>query len=158
MKRTASERSRARGACTQNQTTTCERVFEYAHAITFPAIRLRRGDEVEMTVKNALDIDTTVHWHGPPFRQENDTADQESDKDGPAGCAARYPISLIMRGFIPIRVLARRARYSARDHAALSRIPMPLWSPLLGFTLKAGKRLASLSVLDIVKRCQDQIK
>src|SRR3984885_6111468 len=35
MKRTASERSRTCGACTQNQTTTCERVFEYAHAITF---------------------------------------------------------------------------------------------------------------------------
>jgi hypothetical protein len=35
MKQPASERSRTCGACTQNQTTTCERVFEYAHAINF---------------------------------------------------------------------------------------------------------------------------
>jgi FtsP/CotA-like multicopper oxidase with cupredoxin domain len=27
-------------------------------------LRLRRGDEVEVTVENRLDVDTTVHWHG----------------------------------------------------------------------------------------------
>jgi FtsP/CotA-like multicopper oxidase with cupredoxin domain len=38
--------------------------YGYSGRVLGPAIRLRRGDEVEMTVKNALDVDTTVHWHG----------------------------------------------------------------------------------------------
>ncbi|WP_170763181.1 multicopper oxidase domain-containing protein [Ruegeria lacuscaerulensis] len=29
-----------------------------------PAVRLRRGDDVVMHVKNALPEPTTVHWHG----------------------------------------------------------------------------------------------
>jgi blue copper oxidase len=38
--------------------------YGYSRPVLGPVIRLRRGDEVEMTVENALDIDTTVHWHG----------------------------------------------------------------------------------------------
>jgi blue copper oxidase len=38
--------------------------YGYSGPVLGPAVRLRRGDEVEMTVENALDIDTTVHWHG----------------------------------------------------------------------------------------------
>ncbi len=38
--------------------------YGYSAPVLGPAIRLRRGDEVEMTVDNALDVDTTVHWHG----------------------------------------------------------------------------------------------
>ena len=38
--------------------------YGYSGPVLGPAIRLRRGDEVEMTVENALDRDTTVHWHG----------------------------------------------------------------------------------------------
>jgi blue copper oxidase len=38
--------------------------YGYSAPILGPVIRLRRGDEVEMTVENALDVDTTVHWHG----------------------------------------------------------------------------------------------
>jgi blue copper oxidase len=38
--------------------------YGYSGPVLGPAIRFRRGDEVEMTVENALDIDTTVHWHG----------------------------------------------------------------------------------------------
>jgi FtsP/CotA-like multicopper oxidase with cupredoxin domain len=38
--------------------------YGYSGPVLGPAIRLRRGDEVEMTVENALDVDTTVHWHG----------------------------------------------------------------------------------------------
>jgi blue copper oxidase len=38
--------------------------YGYSGPILGPVIRLRRGDEVEMTVENALDVDTTVHWHG----------------------------------------------------------------------------------------------
>jgi blue copper oxidase len=36
----------------------------YSAPVLGPVVRLRRGDEVQMTVKNALDVDTTVHWHG----------------------------------------------------------------------------------------------
>jgi cuproxidase len=38
--------------------------YGYSAPILGPVIRLRRGDEVEMMVENALDVDTTVHWHG----------------------------------------------------------------------------------------------
>jgi len=38
--------------------------YGYSAPVLGPVIRLRRGDEVEMTVENALDVDTTVHWHG----------------------------------------------------------------------------------------------
>jgi FtsP/CotA-like multicopper oxidase with cupredoxin domain len=38
--------------------------YGYSGPVLGPAIRLRRGDEVEMTVENSLDVDTTVHWHG----------------------------------------------------------------------------------------------
>ena len=40
------------------------RCYGYSAPVLGPAIRLRRGDEVEMTVDNALRFDTTVHWHG----------------------------------------------------------------------------------------------
>jgi len=40
------------------------RCYGYSGHVLGPAIRLRRGDEVEMTVEDELDIDTTVHWHG----------------------------------------------------------------------------------------------
>ena len=38
--------------------------YGYSSSILGPVIRLRRGDKVEMIVQNALDCDTTVHWHG----------------------------------------------------------------------------------------------
>ena len=40
------------------------RTCGYSAPVLGPVIRLRRGDEVEMTVENALDVATTVHWHG----------------------------------------------------------------------------------------------
>jgi blue copper oxidase len=40
------------------------RTYGYSAPILGPVIRLRRGDEVEMTVENMLDAVTTVHWHG----------------------------------------------------------------------------------------------
>jgi len=40
------------------------RPYGYSGPVLGPVIRLRRGDEVEMTIENALDVDTTVHWHG----------------------------------------------------------------------------------------------
>jgi blue copper oxidase len=40
------------------------RAYGYSGPVLGPALCLCRGDEVEVTVENALDIDTTVHWHG----------------------------------------------------------------------------------------------
>lgn len=40
------------------------RTYGYSAPILGPVIRLRRGDEVQMTVENALNFVTTVHWHG----------------------------------------------------------------------------------------------
>jgi blue copper oxidase len=38
--------------------------YGYSGPVLGPVVGLRRGDEVEMTIENALDVDTTVHWHG----------------------------------------------------------------------------------------------
>jgi len=38
--------------------------YGYSASLLGPVIRLRRGDQVEMTIENTLDVDTTVHWHG----------------------------------------------------------------------------------------------
>jgi blue copper oxidase len=40
------------------------RTYGYSAPILGPVIRMRRGDRIEMTVENALDTVTTVHWHG----------------------------------------------------------------------------------------------
>ena len=40
------------------------RTYGYSAPVLGPVIRMRRGDEIEMTVENALDSVTTVHWHG----------------------------------------------------------------------------------------------
>jgi FtsP/CotA-like multicopper oxidase with cupredoxin domain len=38
--------------------------YGYSAPILGPTIRVRRGDEIEVSVHNDLDRDTTVHWHG----------------------------------------------------------------------------------------------
>jgi blue copper oxidase len=38
--------------------------YGYSAPVLGPVIRVRRGEELQMTVENALDCDTTVHWHG----------------------------------------------------------------------------------------------
>jgi FtsP/CotA-like multicopper oxidase with cupredoxin domain len=40
------------------------RTYGYSAPILGPVVRMRRGDKIEMTVENALDTVTTVHWHG----------------------------------------------------------------------------------------------
>lgn len=40
------------------------RTFGYSAPILGPVLRFRRGDRVDMIVENALDVPTTVHWHG----------------------------------------------------------------------------------------------
>jgi FtsP/CotA-like multicopper oxidase with cupredoxin domain len=53
------------------------RTYGYSAPILGPVIRLRRSDEVEMTVENALDTVTTVHWHGLLVPGYNDGGPQQ---------------------------------------------------------------------------------
>jgi blue copper oxidase len=53
------------------------RTYGYSAPILGPVIRLRRGDKVEMTVENALDFATTVHWHGLLVPGYNDGGPQQ---------------------------------------------------------------------------------
>ena len=39
-------------------------VWCYGGAVSGPEIRVRQGDRLRIAVRNALDEDTTVHWHG----------------------------------------------------------------------------------------------
>ena len=43
---------------------------------------MRRGDEIEMTVENALDTVTTVHWHGLLVPGDNDGGPQQLIRPG----------------------------------------------------------------------------
>ena len=58
------------------------RTYGYSAPILGPVIRLRRGDEVEMTVDNALDTVTTVHWHGLLVPGHSDGGPQQLIRPG----------------------------------------------------------------------------
>jgi cuproxidase len=58
------------------------RTYGYSAPILGPVIRLRRGDEVAMSVENALDTVTTVHWHGLLVPGHNDGGPQQLIKPG----------------------------------------------------------------------------
>ena len=58
------------------------RTYGYSAPVLGPVIRLRRGDEVEMTVENALNAVTTVHWHGLLVPGFNDGGPQQLIKPG----------------------------------------------------------------------------
>jgi len=53
------------------------RTYGYSAPILGPVVRMRRGDEVEMTVENALNFVTTVHWHGLLVPGNNDGGPQQ---------------------------------------------------------------------------------
>ena len=53
------------------------RTYGYSAPILGPVIRLRRGDEVQMTIENALNFVTTVHWHGLLVPGHNDGGPQQ---------------------------------------------------------------------------------
>jgi blue copper oxidase len=58
------------------------RTYGYSAPILGPVIRLHRGDEVGITVENALDVATTVHWHGLLVPGYNDGGPQQLIKPG----------------------------------------------------------------------------
>jgi cuproxidase len=51
--------------------------YGYSAPILGPVLRVRRGDAVEMTVENALDVPTTLHWHGLLVPGESDGGPQQ---------------------------------------------------------------------------------
>jgi FtsP/CotA-like multicopper oxidase with cupredoxin domain len=58
------------------------RTYGFSASILGPVIRMRRGDEIEMTVDNALDTVTTVHWHGLLVSGDNDGGPQQLIRPG----------------------------------------------------------------------------
>jgi FtsP/CotA-like multicopper oxidase with cupredoxin domain len=56
--------------------------YGYSAPILGPVIRVRRGDEVEVTVENQLDAVTTVHWHGLLVPGDNDGGPQQLIRPG----------------------------------------------------------------------------
>lgn len=87
------------------------RSYGYSGGVLGPAIRLRRGDEVEMTVENALDVDTTVHWHGILLPGNVDGGPHQVIK---AGSSWRPRLKIDQPAstawFHPICTIARRAK------------------------------------------------
>jgi cuproxidase len=53
------------------------RTYGYSAPVLGPVIRMRRGDEIEMMVENALDTVTTVHWHGLLVPGDSDGGPQQ---------------------------------------------------------------------------------
>jgi blue copper oxidase len=56
--------------------------YGYSAPVLGPIIRMRRGDEVQVTVENALDTATTVHWHGLLTPGYNDGGPQQLIQPG----------------------------------------------------------------------------
>ena len=51
--------------------------YGYSAPVLGPVLRVRRGDEVQVTVENALNTATTVHWHGLLAPGYNDGGPQQ---------------------------------------------------------------------------------
>jgi blue copper oxidase len=58
------------------------RTYGYSAQVLGPVIRMRRGDEIKMTVENALDTVTTVHWHGLLVPGDRDGGPQQLIRPG----------------------------------------------------------------------------
>ena len=56
--------------------------YGYSGPILGPVIRARRGDEIAITIQNALDRNTTVHWHGLSVPGEVDGGPHQVIKPG----------------------------------------------------------------------------
>jgi blue copper oxidase len=58
------------------------RTYGYSAPVLGPVIRLHRGDEIEVEVENALNAETTVHWHGLLVPGASDGGPQRMIKPG----------------------------------------------------------------------------
>jgi blue copper oxidase len=87
--------------------------YGYSAPVLGPAIRVRRGDEVQVTVENALDTVTTVHWHGLLAPGYNDGGPQQLIQPGEnwrpiLKITSRQPRC----GFTPIRIMTPPVRFT----------------------------------------------
>ena len=65
-------------------------VWAYNGAVPGPVLRYRQGERLRIEVENALEVDTTVHWHGirlPNRDGRGAASDAGADR-------ARRPLSL----------------------------------------------------------------
>jgi FtsP/CotA-like multicopper oxidase with cupredoxin domain len=87
--------------------------YGYSGPVLGPAIRMRRGDEVQMTVENALGFDTTVHWHGLLVPGDVDGGRIKSSSPADRGVRDSRSISRPRpRGFILICTMTRPGRFT----------------------------------------------
>lgn len=56
-----------------------------------PTLRLRRGDLLDVTLRNALGEDTTIHWHGLAVDERNDGSGMQPVRNG-ADYVYRFPV------------------------------------------------------------------
>jgi blue copper oxidase len=81
------------------------RTLGYSAPVLGPVLRFRRGDHVEMSVENALDTPTTVHWHGLLVPGDVDGGPQSEIEPG-----------AIWRGTLPIDQAAATLWYHPHPH------------------------------------------
>ena len=87
------------------------RSYGYSAPALGPVVRLRRGDEVKMTVENALDADTTVDWHRLLVPGDVDAARTRSSSQAVHGARdSRLTSRRQLLGFILICTMTQRDR------------------------------------------------
>ena len=79
--------------------------YGYSAPVLGPVIRVRRGDRLKMAVDNALDCDTTVHWHGLHIPGDVDGGPHQVIKPGGTGTpCSRSTSRRRPPGSIPTRI------------------------------------------------------
>jgi FtsP/CotA-like multicopper oxidase with cupredoxin domain len=68
------------------------RMLAYNGSIPGPTLRVPQGAEIVVHVTNALDVDTTVHWHGLRLENRYDGVPHETQRPIPPGGEFTYRI------------------------------------------------------------------
>ena len=61
------------------------RMLAYNGSIPGPTLRVRQGSEIAVRVRNDMDVETTVHWHGLRLRNEYDGVPHDTQAPIPPG-------------------------------------------------------------------------
>jgi len=86
-----------------------------------PTLRVHRGDDVQVSVANALAVDTTVHWHGLLVPGELDGGPHQTLRPG-----------AVWRPVLPIRQPAATLWYHAHAHG---RVAQQVYAGLAGLMI-----------------------
>jgi len=97
-----------------------------------PTLRVHRGDDVQVSVTNALKVDTTVHWHGLLVPGELDGGPHQLVRPG----ATWRPV-------LPIRQAAATLWYHSHVHG---RTAEQVYAGLAGLLIVADKEEAALGL------------